>query len=279
MSATIYNSQPLVARMTEELRGEAQRFYQQRERAARLVGIIAGHDAAAEVYRRQLVRACLSIGLECEMLAFPFTVTEERLRTEVATLNADPANDGVILLLPLPAHIRQRIVTEVLRPEKDVDGLGPHNAGNLMLGFPNFIPSTADAVRAVLQDAGVAVAGRSAVIVGSSNIGGKPIALVLMSGDATVTVCHTHTRDLLSLTREADILVSSVGRPGFITAPMVKPGAIVLDAGINSVDGRVVGDVDFAPVSEIASFITPVPGGLGPLTHLELIRHTLHGPQ
>ncbi|MBV9232367.1 MAG: hypothetical protein JOZ18_23870, partial [Chloroflexi bacterium] len=140
MSAIIYDSGPLVTRMREELRAEASRFYKQHHRAAHLVQIIAGHDAAAEVYSKQLVRSCRTIGLSCQTLAYPFEVEEEKLRAEVGALNHDPDTDGVILLLPLPAHIRQRIVTDVLRPEKDVDGLGSRNAGNLLLGFPNFIP-------------------------------------------------------------------------------------------------------------------------------------------
>ena len=158
-------------------------------------------------------------------------------------------------------------------------GVGSRNAGNLLLGFPSFIPSTADVILTVLQDAGLSVAGLNAVIVGRSNIGGKPSALVLMRQDATVTICHSYTHDLAEITRSADVLVVSVGRPCLITADMVKPGAIVFDAGINTVDGKVVGDVDFQAVREVASFLTPVPGGLGPLTHLMLIRHTLLGPQ
>jgi methylenetetrahydrofolate dehydrogenase (NADP+)/methenyltetrahydrofolate cyclohydrolase len=279
MPATVYNSKPLVARMTTDLRNEAAQFRKQHHRSARLAQVIVGHDAAAEVYSRQLVRACRTIGLGCATLAYPFEIEEDELRREVAALNDDQSNDGVVLLLPLPDHIRQRIVTDVLRPEKDVDGLGPRNAGNLLLGFPSFIPSTADAALTVLQDASIPIAGRHAVIVGRSNIGGKPIALVLMRQDATVTICHSHTQDLASITRTADILVVSVGRPALIKADMVKPGAVVLDAGINSVGGKVAGDVDFAGVSQIASFITPVPGGIGPLTHLSLIRHTLLGPQ
>ncbi len=184
-----------------------------------------------------------------------------------------------MLLLPLPSHIRQRVVTDVLRPEKDVDGLGSRNAGNLLLGFPSFIPSTADVVLTVLKEEGIPTAGRNAVVVGRSNIGGKPIALVLMRLDATVTICHSHTQNLAEITRSADILVVSAGRPGLITAEMVKPGAVVFDAGISEVNGKVVGDVDFESVKEVASFLTPVPGGLGPLTHLMLIRHTLVGPQ
>ena len=279
MSATIYDSRPLVARMTEELRGEAAQFRKQHRRPARLAQLVAGHDAAAEVYSRQLVRSCRNIGLGCATLAFPFEIEEEELQAEVAALNDDANTDGVVLLLPLPAHIRQRIVTDVLCQEKDVDGLGSRNAGNLLLGFPSFIPSTADAILTVLRDANISVAGRHAVIVGRSNIGGKPSALVLLRQDATVTICHSYTRDLAGITRSADILVVSMGRPASITADMVKPGAIVLDAGINAVNGKVVGDVDFDGVKEVASFLTPVPGGLGPLTHLMLIRHTLVGPQ
>jgi len=279
MTATIYDSKPLAARLTETLRGEAAEFRKQRRRPARVTQLIAGHDAAAEVYSRQLVRACRSIGLGCATLAYPFEISEDELRAEVAALNDDPNTDGVVLILPLPEHIRQRIVTDVLRPEKDVDGLGSRNAGNLLLGFPSFIPSTADAVLAVLQDTNISAGGKNAVIVGRSNIGGKPIALVLMRLDATITICHSHTQNLADITRAADILVLSMGRPATISGDMVKPGAVVLDAGINTVNGKVVGDVDMASVREVASFITPVPGGLGPLTHLMLIRHTLVGPQ
>jgi methylenetetrahydrofolate dehydrogenase (NADP+) / methenyltetrahydrofolate cyclohydrolase len=279
MPALIFDSRPLVARMTEELHNEAAQFRKQYRRSPRLAQIIAGHHGSAEVYSRQLVQACREIGLGCATLAYPFEISEEEVRAEVATLNNDPHTDGVVLLLPLPEHIRQRVVTDGLAPEKDVDGLGSRNAGNLSLGFPSFIPSTADAVLAVLREARLPVAGRHAVVVGRSNIGGKPIALVLLRQDATVTICHSYTQDLASITRSADILVVSTGRPHSINAAMVKPGAIVLDAGMNSLNGKVVGDVDFASVREVASFLTPVPGGLGPLTRLMLIRHTLIGPQ
>jgi methylenetetrahydrofolate dehydrogenase (NADP+) / methenyltetrahydrofolate cyclohydrolase len=279
MPATIFDSKPLVARMTEELHSEAAKFRKQHHRPARLAQLVVGHDTAAEVYSRQLVRSCRTIGLGCATLAYPFEIEEEELQREVAALNNDPNTDGVVLLLPLPAHIRQRIVTDVLHPEKDVDGLGSCNAGNLLLGFPSFIPSTADVILTILQYAAIPVAGRHAVIVGRSNIGGKPAALVLMRQDATVTICHSYTHNLASITSSADILVVSTGRPGSITADMVKPGAVVLDAGINTVNGKVVGDIDFPSVQQVASFLTPVPGGLGPLTHLMLIRHTLLGPQ
>jgi methylenetetrahydrofolate dehydrogenase (NADP+)/methenyltetrahydrofolate cyclohydrolase len=279
MSATIFDSRPLVARMTGELQHEAAQFRKHYHRSPRLAQLIVGHDAAAAVYSRQLLASCQKIGLGCATLAYPFEMSEDELRTEVAALNGDTHTDGVVLLLPLPEHIRQRVVTDVLAPEKDVDGLGSRNAGNLSLGFPSFIPSTADAVLTVLRDAGLTVAGRHAVVVGRSNIGGKPIALVLLRQDATVTICHSRTRELPEITRDADILVVSIGRPRSITAEMVKPGAIVLDAGINPFNGTVVGDVDFESVRRVAAFLTPVPGGLGPLTRLMLIRHTLMGPQ
>lgn len=279
MSAHIFDSKPLAMRMKEELQGEAGRFRRQHSRPAKLAQIIVGHDGAAEVYSRQLAHACERIGLDCATLAYPFEMEEQALRAEVAALSNDADIDGVVLLLPLPSHIRQRIVTDVLNPEKDVDGLGSRNAGNLLLGFPSFIPSTADVILTVLEHEGIPIAGRNAVIIGRSNIGGKPAALVLMRKDATVTICHSHTQDLANITRSADILVVSIGRPAIITADMIKSGAVVLDAGINPIDGKVVGDIDFEHVKEVASFLTPVPGGLGPLTHLTLIRHTLIGPQ
>jgi len=264
--------------MFEQLRAEARQFDEQHGRVAQLVQVIVGNDDAAQVYRRQLMNSCRAVGLTCTTLDRPFEMTEEQLRVLVATLNEDTLIDGVVLLLPLPSHIRQRVVMDALQPEKDVDGLGSRNAGNLLLGFPSFVPSTADVVLAVLEDADISVAGKHAVIVGRSNVGGKPTALVLMKRDATVTICHSHTPDLAAITRTADILVVSVGRPALITADMIRPGAVVLDAGINTVNTSVIGDVA-ENVRDVASFLTPVPGGLGPLTHLTLIRHTLHGPQ
>src|SRR5258706_10901152 len=212
MSAHIFDSKPLAKRMKEELQGEAERFRRLHSRPAKLAQIIVGHDGAAEVYSRQLARACERIGLDSATLAHPFEMEEQALRAEVAALSNDANTDGVVLLLPLPSHIRQRIVTDVLNPEKDVDGLGSRNAGNLLLGFPSFIPSTADVILTVLKHEGIPVAGRNAVVVGRSNIGGKPTALVLMRNDATVTICHSHTHDLTRITTTSDILDVSIGR-------------------------------------------------------------------
>src|SRR5438132_9412494 len=179
MPATVFDSKPLVTRMTEELQGKAAQFRIRHHRSARLAQLVIGHDPAAEVYSRQLVRACRTIGLGCVTLAYPFEIEEEELRAEVAALSNDANTDGVVLLLPLPSHIRQQVVTEVLRPEKDVDGLGPHNAGNLLLGFPSFIPSTDDVILTVLQESGIPIASGYAIVGVRSTMRGNLVELVL----------------------------------------------------------------------------------------------------
>lgn len=279
MATRFLDGRALSARIRAELKERAQEYRATHGHLARLALIIAGAHPAARLYSNQVARSCAAIGLECITYTFPFGVEEEELRQAVGKLSDDPLLQGVVVLLPLPAHIQQRVVTEVIAPEKDVDGLGPRNAGNMMLGFPSFVPSTASAVRELLRANNIALAGQHAVIVGRSNVGGKPIALLMLHQHATITICHSHTPDLAQITRTADILVVSTGRPRLITAEMVKPGAVVLDAGINDLDGQIVGDVDFAGVSKVASAVTPVPGGLGPLTDLMLIRHTLVGPE
>lgn len=279
MATQVLDGRTLSARIKIELKARAREYRAAHGHLARLALVIAGAHPAARLYSDQVARSCADIGLECIRYTFPFQVEEEELRQAVGNLSNDPGLQGVVVLLPLPAHIQQRVVTELIAPEKDVDGLGPRNAGNMMLGFPSFVPSTASAVRALLRASHIPLEGKHAVIVGRSNVGGKPIALLLLRELATVTVCHSHTINLAEITRTADILVVSTGRPRFITAEMVKPGAVVFDAGINDVEGQVVGDVDFASVRTVASFLTPVPGGLGPLTNLMLIRHALVGPE
>ncbi|HEX8996333.1 MAG TPA: bifunctional 5,10-methylenetetrahydrofolate dehydrogenase/5,10-methenyltetrahydrofolate cyclohydrolase [Ktedonobacterales bacterium] len=278
MSATVLDGRGLAARLREELAREAQAFAERRQRRANLTLVLAGSNPTAQLYVEQVSRAGQRIGLDVTVRAFPADVEEIALRAEVAALGARADTDGVALILPLPRHIRQRVVMEALPAAKDVDGLGPQNAGRLMLGFPSFVPSTADAALELLRLAGVRLQGQDAVVVGRSNVGGKPAALLFLRENATVTFCHSRTPDLGALTRQADVLFTSVGRPGAITAEMVRPGAIVLDAGMTNVDGHIVGDVDFDGVSAVASHITPAPGGLGPLTPLMLIRHTLVGP-
>ena len=275
----LLDGRALGAHIKAELKERAREYRSEHGYLARLALVVVGAHPAARLYSDQVARSCAEIGLECITHTFPFGMEEEEIRRAVGQLSADPLLRGVVVLLPLPDHIQQRVVTEVIAPEKDVDGLGPRNAGNMMLGFPSFIPSTASAVRELLRASAIPLAGQSAVIVGRSNVGGKPIALLLMREGATITICHSQTPTLAEITRAADILVVSTGRPGLITGEMVKPGAIVLDAGINSVHGQIRGDVDFESVRQVASYLTPVPGGLGPLTNLMLIRHTLVGPE
>jgi methylenetetrahydrofolate dehydrogenase (NADP+)/methenyltetrahydrofolate cyclohydrolase len=278
VTATILDGRELAARLRAQLTEEATRFADTHHRRARLALALAGTDPTAALYAAQVERASERIGLDIVVRSFAEDVSELALRTEIATLGARADMDGVALLLPLPPHIHQRVVMEVLPASKDVDGLGPQNAGRLMLGFPSFVPSTADAALELLRMVGVSAHGQDTVVVGRSNVGGKPAALLFLRENATVSLCHSRTPDLGALTRQADILFTSAGRPGTITADMIKPGAIVLDAGMTHVDGTVVGDVDFAASREVAGYLTPAPGGLGPLTPLMLIRHTLIGP-
>jgi methylenetetrahydrofolate dehydrogenase (NADP+) / methenyltetrahydrofolate cyclohydrolase len=278
MTAQVLDGHAIASRLRERLTDEAARFARERDRRATITLIGVGDDPTAALYAGQVVRSSLRIGLDCTVRSLPGTASEEELRDAVTALGKDQQVDGVVVLLPLPRHIRQRIVMEALAPEKDIDGLGPRNAGRLMLGFPSYVPSTADAALELLRDAGVPLRGRDAVVIGRSNVGGKPAALLLLREEATVTICHSRTADLAELTRQADIIFTSTGRPHFLTREMVKQGAVVLDAGMNALDGGVVGDVDFASVREVASYLTPVPGGLGPLTNLILIRHALLGP-
>jgi methylenetetrahydrofolate dehydrogenase (NADP+)/methenyltetrahydrofolate cyclohydrolase len=278
MTATMLDGRALAAARRERLTGEAARFARERGRRPALALVGAGDDPTAALYAGQVVRSCMRVGLDCALHRFPPDVAEGELRDAVAALGEREDVQGVVVLLPLPRHIRQRVVTEALAPEKDIDGLGPRNAGRLMLGFPSYVPSTADAALELLRDAGIVLRGLNAVILGRSNVGGKPAALLFLREEATVTLCHSKTPDLEEITRQADVIMSSTGRPQTVTAAMVRPGAVVLDAGAISVDGRVVGDVDFAGVSQVAGYLSPVPGGLGPLTNLMLIRHALLGP-
>ena len=278
MSATILDGRGLVTDLRNQLSDEVRRRASERGLRVNLTLVSVGEDSTAALYAGQVARSCSHIGLDCILRSYPAETTETALRAEVAALGARADVHGVVVLLPLPAHIRQRLVTEVLPPEKDVDGLGPRNAGRLMLGFPSFVPSTADAALELLRWAGIPLRGQNAVVVGRSNVGGKPAALLFLRENATVTLCHSKTPDLFSITRQADVLFASTGRPNCVTAEMVKPGAVVLDAGMNTSGGRLVGDVAFEEVREVAGYLTPVPGGLGPLTNLMLIRHTLIGP-
>jgi methylenetetrahydrofolate dehydrogenase (NADP+) / methenyltetrahydrofolate cyclohydrolase len=243
-----------------------------------VVGV--GADPASAVYTRRLEQAAQAVGVAARAVELPESCDNETLRAELLALNQDPMVQGILIQMPLPPRLSQRIVAETIDAGKDVDGISLLNAGNLFLRLPTFVPSTSAAVMEILDRDGTPVAGRRAVVVGASNVVGKPLSFMLLHRDATVTVTHSATRDLGSWTRQADILVVAAGHAGLITGEMVKRGATVVDVGINVVgpNGEVVGDVDQASVREVAGTLTPVPGGVGPLTNLMLLRQCVAGP-
>jgi methylenetetrahydrofolate dehydrogenase (NADP+)/methenyltetrahydrofolate cyclohydrolase len=245
-----------------------------------LAAILAGDDPASRVYVRNKARACAETGVRSKLHEFPDGVSESALLECIARLNADSAVHGILVQLPLPRHLAADRVLAAVSPAKDVDGFHAVNLGALLQGRPGFVPGTPAGVMRLLAHAGVPLAGRHAVIVGRSTIVGKPLALLLLQKDATVTICHSKTADLAAVTRQADILVAAVGRAKLITADMVKPGASVIDVGVNRLaDGKLAGDVDFDAVKEIAGSITPVPGGVGPMTIAMLIANTIRAAE
>jgi methylenetetrahydrofolate dehydrogenase (NADP+) / methenyltetrahydrofolate cyclohydrolase len=244
-----------------------------------LAVVLVGDNPASKIYIRNKVRACAEAGIHSEVHALPAGAAGGELVARLARLNDDPNVHGILVQLPLPDHLDETLVARTIAAQKDVDGLTWQNLGALMAGHPGFEPCTPRGVMMMLDRAGVSVEGRNAVVVGRSTIVGKPMALMLMARSATVTVCHSRTPDLGSHTRRADILVAATGRAGLITADMVKPGAAVIDIGINRSAGRIVGDVDFAGVKNIAGWISPVPGGVGPMTIAMVISNTVQAAE
>ena len=245
-----------------------------------LAAILVGDDPASRVYVRNKARSCEETGLHSEVHELPRNASEAELLERVARLNADPRIHGILVQLPLPKQINADRVLAAISPAKDVDGFHAENLGALLQGRSGFVPGTPAGVMRMLEHAGVPLAGARAAIVGRSTIVGKPLALLLLQKDATVTICHSKTKDLAATTRQADILVAAVGRAKLITADMVKPGACVIDVGINRLaDGKIAGDVDFASVKDVAGSITPVPGGVGPMTVAMLIVNTVRAAE
>lgn len=245
-----------------------------------LAVIIVGDDAASQVYVRNKAKACESIGMHSEVHALSVATTQPELLAWVGKLNLNPDIHGILVQLPLPKHIDDRAIIEAIHPAKDVDGFHYANMGALVIDESPFPPCTPYGVMKMLEYEGVGIEGKYAVVVGRSNIVGKPQAMLLLKAGATVTVCHSKTKNLAGFTRDADILVAAVGRANMITGSMVKPGAVVIDVGINRLpDGKLTGDVDFASVSEVASLITPVPGGVGPMTITMLLGNTLRAAE
>lgn len=244
-----------------------------------LTVIVVGDDPASAIYVRNKERACVKLGMNSQVLRFPAETTQEEILNTVRLLNQDDSVHGILVQLPLPRHIDEQAVLRAIDPDKDVDGFHAMNAGRLMNGEPGFVACTPKGVMRLLEVSGVELDGKNAVVVGRSNIVGKPMALLLLQKNCTVTIAHSHTKDLAAVTRSADILVVAVGRAGFITGDMIKPGAAVMDVGINRVDGKVVGDVDFESAKEVASYITPVPGGVGAMTIAMLMENTVEAAE
>ena len=245
-----------------------------------LAVILVGEDPASQVYVRNKVNACAQAGFHSEKHTYPANIAPSVVLDKIAELNAAPNIHGILVQLPLPAHFDTDTVLDAIAAEKDVDGFRAENVGALVQGQPCFIPCTPYGAMKFFEDEGISLKGKEAVVVGRSNIVGKPIAMLLMHAGATVTVCHSQTRDLKAHCLRADILVAAIGKPKMITGDMIKPGAIVIDVGINRLpDGKLCGDVDFESAKEVASFITPVPGGVGPMTITMLLANTLESAE
>jgi len=277
--ATLLDGRAVAAKLRVEIAQDVAAFTERHGRAPSLTGILVGEDPPSKVYIRRIAQSCADVKIRFTRLDLPAFTTERELRQLLLRLNADEDLSGIIVQMPLPEHISPNTVATTLAVEKDVDGVCPANAGCLLLGLPALVPATPFGGFELLKRYGVVIRGADAVIVGRSPIVGKPMAALLLNDNASVSICHSRTRDLRTFTRRADILVAAVGRPKIITADMVKPGAAVVDFGINLTAEGIVGDVDFGPVAEIASCITPVPGGTGPMTNVILMRNTLTAAQ
>ncbi len=241
-----------------------------------LAVVIVGNDPASRVYVNNKKKACAACGIESYEYALPEETTEEELLALVEKLNGDPAVNGILVQLPLPRQIDEHRIIEAISPKKDVDAFHAVNVGKIMIGDFDFLPCTPSGCMDLIDSTGVPVEGKRCVVIGRSNIVGKPMAMLLLHRNGTVTICHSKTKSLKEICREADILVAAVGRPNFVTADMVKEGAVVIDVGMNRLEnGKLCGDVDFEGVSKVAGWITPVPGGVGPMTIATLMRNTL----
>ncbi len=275
MSARIIDGKKIAAEIREEIRGQVVDLQVRTGKVPGLAAVLVGEDPASATYVRTKTRACQEAGIASRQLTPPGDITEPNLLQVIHELNRDPAIHGILVQLPLPKHLDERVILEAVSPRKDVDGFTFANIGRLVENKPQFVPCTPAGIIELLDREAVEIKGRNAVVVGRSEIVGKPVAFLLLHRHATVTICHSRTPDLAAETRRADILVAAVGRPRLITGAMIKPGAVVIDVGINRVEGKLVGDVDFDSAARVASAITPVPGGVGPMTVALLLQNTL----
>ncbi len=273
MTATILDGRALGVEIKAELRVEIEQYRHQQGIPPGLSIVRVGGDPSSGVYSKAILRVADEIGVNARLDQFPTRISASELREILLQLNGDATVHGIIVQMPLPGHLSQKMVADFISTSKDIDGISPRSAGNLFLGLPSFLPATVAAVMEILERIRVPLEGKRAVVVSRSNVVGKPLAMMLLQKNATVTISHSHTVDLASFTRKAEVLIAAAGRANMITAEMIRPGAIVIDVGINQLpEGGIVGDVDFARVKEIAGAITPTPGGVGPLTNVLLLK-------
>ena len=274
--ANIIDGKAISAQIREEIAQKVTAYAEKNGTRPGLAVIIVGENPASQVYVRNKKRACEQVGFNSWVYEMPESTTQAELNSLIDKLNCDPEVHGILVQLPLPRHLNEEEVVLRIRPEKDVDAFHPYNVGRITIGNPKFLPCTPAGIMELLKRSNIEIAGKECVVVGRSNIVGKPMALLLLAENGTVTVCHSKTRDLREACRRADILVVAIGKADFITADMVKEGAVVIDVGMNrNAEGKLTGDVDFKSVSGVASYITPVPGGVGPMTITMLLQNTL----
>ena len=283
MPAQIMDGKAVAARMTAEIAADSAAFQHATGIVPHLVAVLVGDDPASAVYVRNKQRACEKAGLKSSLHRLPIETTEAELLDLVENLNGDSTVHGILVQLPLPKNIREQVILDAVIASKDVDCFHPHNVGLLVQGRPRFLPCTPAGCQRLLAEYHIPTAGAHAVVLGRSEIVGKPMAMMLIQrgavADATVTICHSRTRDLAAIVRQADIVIAAIGKARFVTADMIKPGAVVIDVGINREGDKLVGDVDFDAVLQVANAITPVPGGVGPMTIATLLRNTLTAAQ
>ncbi len=274
MAAKLLKGTELAKRIREELAESASEHTEKIGRPPGLAAILVGEDPASQVYVSKKHTACQEAGFHSELIQLSETIPQDDLLKRIRELNRNQNIDGILVQLPLPKHLNESIILEAVAPEKDVDGFHPINQGKLLSGLEGFVPATPKGVMRLLLEEGIKVSGKHAVIVGRSTIVGRPLSMLMLRADATVTICHSKTKNLKEMTGQADVLVSAVGKPGLITADHVSEGTVVIDVGITRIDGKLKGDVDFDAVSRKASCITPVPGGVGPMTIAMLLENT-----
>jgi methylenetetrahydrofolate dehydrogenase (NADP+)/methenyltetrahydrofolate cyclohydrolase len=273
--ARLLEGGPIASEIRQAVSEDVAGYRERHGRSPVLAVVICGRDAPSMVYLHQILRSCEKVGIEGRLVEVDGEASETRLVEAIQGMNADPTVNGIIVQMPLPPTIRLRRVVEAIDPARDIDGIHPLNAGLLRLGYDGFLPATAHAAIEILRRSGIEIEGKRAVVVGRSAVVGMPAAFLLVRENATVTVCHTRTRDVARHVKDAEIVLVAAGRPGLIDGSMLRGGAVVVDIGINVVDGRIVGDVDFESARLVASAITPVPGGVGPLTNALLLAHLI----